>query len=276
MNADSFSHTPLGKQSEYPATYTPSLLCAIPRSFGRDALQIDNNNLPFTGVDIWNAYELSWLDERGKPQICLAELQFPCTANAIIESKSLKLYLGSFNSTRFDGILDVQKTLESDLLVTAQAPVAVKLSTLEQCPQQAIGALQGESLDDISVAVDRYQPDPSLLSIASQQHRHESVHTHLFRSLCPVTGQPDWASVYIAYSGRGIDRGALLRYLISYREHQDFHEQCVERIFMDINEATQPERLTVYARYLRRGGLDINPFRTNAGVSVDNIRLVRQ
>ena len=276
MNADGLTHTALGKQSEYPASYTPSLLCAIPRSFGRDALHIDNDNLPFAGVDIWNAYELSWLDERGKPQIAVAELQFPCTSTAIIESKSLKLYLGSFNGTRFDGVLDVQKTLESDLSINAKASVAVKLSTLDQCPQQAIGTLQGESLDDLSVTIDAYQPDPSLLSISSQQHRHESVHTHLFRSLCPVTGQPDWASVYIAYSGRGIDRSALLRYLISYRDHQDFHEQCVERIFLDINEATQPERLTVYARYLRRGGLDINPFRSNAGVSVDNIRLVRQ
>ena len=214
MNADGLTQTPLGKQSDYPAAYTPSLLCAIPRRIGRDALSIDAENLPFTGVDIWNAYELSWLDERGKPQIAVAEIQFPCTASAIIESKSLKLYLGSFNGTRFDSMLEVQKTLESDLSVNAKAPVAVKLSDLDQCPQQAIGILQGECLDDLPVSIDAYQPDPSLLSIASQQQRHESVHTHLFRSLCPVTGQPDWASVYIAYSGRGIDRSALLRYLI--------------------------------------------------------------
>lgn len=276
MKTEDLQHTALGKPSDYPAAYTPSLLCAIPRSFGRDALHIDNDDLPFAGVDIWNAYELSWLDERGKPQIAVAELQFPCTSSAIIESKSLKLYLGSFNGTRFDKLADVRKTLELDLSVNAKAPVAVKLSTLENAAQQAIGTLQGECLDELPVAIDAYQPDPSLLSIASQQHRHESLHTHLFRSLCPVTGQPDWASVYIAYSGRGIDRGALLRYLISYREHQDFHEQCVERIFSDINEATEPERLTVYARYLRRGGLDINPFRTNAGVNVENIRLLRQ
>ncbi len=270
------TQTPLGKQSDYPNTYTPSLLCAIPRSHGRDALHLDSDSLPFTGVDIWNVYELSWLDERGKPQIAVAEIQFPCTSNAIIESKSLKLYLGSFNGTRFDCMLDVQKTLESDLSVNAKVPVAVKLSALDKCPQRAIGMLPGECLDSLPVTVDAYQPDPSLLSIASQQQRHESVHTHLFRSLCPVTGQPDWASVHIAYNGRGIDRSALLRYLISYREHQAFHEQCVERIFLDINAATQPERLTVYARFLRRGGLDINPFRTNAGVTADNIRLLRQ
>ncbi len=276
MNDNGLTQTPLGKQSEYPNVYTPSLLCSIPRSKGRDVLHIDSENLPFTGVDIWNAYELSWLDERGKPQIAVAEIQFPCTSSTIIESKSLKLYLGSFNGTRFDGILDVQKTLESDLSVNAKAPVVVKLSTLAQCPLQAIGMLRGECLDELPVSVDAYQPDPSLLSIASQQQRHESVHTHLFRSLCPVTSQPDWASVHVAYSGRGIDRSALLRYLISYRDHQAFHEQCVERIFLDINTATQPERLTVFARFLRRGGLDINPFRTNAGVSADNIRLLRQ
>ncbi len=276
MNDNGLTQTPLGKQSDYPSAYTPSLLCAIPRAAGRDALGINNENLPFAGVDIWNAYELSWLDERGKPQIAVAEIQFPCTSSAIIESKSLKLYLGSFNGTRFDGMLDVQKTLESDLSVNAKVPVAVKLSALDQCPRKAIGMLPGDCLDGLPVSVDAYQPDPSLLSIASQQPRHESVHTHLFRSLCPVTGQPDWASVHIAYSGRSIDRSALLRYLISYRDHQAFHEQCVERIFLDINAATQPDRLTVYARFLRRGGLDINPFRTNAGVSADNIRLLRQ
>ncbi len=275
--AETLEDTALGKQSDYPRVYTPSLLQPIPRQLTRRELHLQDDKLPFNGVDIWNAYELSWLNARGCPQVAIAELLFPCTSGALIESKSLKLYLNSFSETRFGSAYEVRQTMESDLSVNAKAAVEVKITSLAQAKSLAIGMLPGDSLDELEVDVDTYEPDPGLLSVVLGTHRTETLKTDLFRSVCPVTGQPDWASFMISYTGQSLNHAGLLKYLISFRRHAAFHEQCVERIFLDIIQAAAPESLTVYARFLRRGGLDINPLRTSSGGSShENIRLIRQ
>ncbi|BFM15246.1 NADPH-dependent 7-cyano-7-deazaguanine reductase QueF [Maricurvus nonylphenolicus] len=267
---------PLGKQTEYVSVYTPSLLCPIPREESRRSLSIDEQALPFSGVDIWTGYELSWLDAKGKPVVAMAEFIFPCFSPAIVESKSFKLYLNSFNQTRFNSMQEVATTLESDLSVAAGAKVLVDVQSLNQGVSRGLGHLVGESIDGQDIEVDVYHPDASLLACDEGRIISENLHSDLLKSNCPVTGQPDWASVYIAYRGPAIDKAALLRYIVSFREHQDFHEHCVERMFTDIKAQCKPEQLTVYARYTRRGGLDINPFRTDCGDSALDIRLARQ
>jgi len=221
-------------------------------------------DLPFAGVDIWNAYELSWLNLNGKPMVACAEFRVPADSENIIESKSFKLYLNSFNQTRLGGIAELSAVLTKDLSAAAGAPVQVEIA----CPDDwglnyGIQNPAGECLDSLDISPDSYQPNSMLLKASEGESVTEELYSHLLRSRCPVTSQPDWASVEIAYSGPRIDREGLLAYLISFREHDDFHEQCVEQIFSDINRYCQPTSLRVYARYLRRGGLDINPWRSN-------------
>jgi 7-cyano-7-deazaguanine reductase len=267
---------PLGRASEYPDRYAPSLLFSVPRAPQREALGIAAGTLPFTGVDLWTAYELTWLDPAGKPQVALAGFEVPVDSPSIIESKSMKLYLGSFAQTRFAGMTDVAATIERDLSAASGARVAVMLRGPSSFAAQAIRELAGESIDDVVVGCDTYHVDPELLATTGEVVT-ETLTSRLFRSVCPVTGQPDIASLQISYRGPRILRESLLRYLVSYRCHAGFHEHCVERIFVDVAARCGCDALTVLARFTRRGGLDINPFRTNAGVAhPDNVRTARQ
>jgi len=268
---------PLGKTTDYKTEYDPGLLCPVPRRLKRDELGLEGT-LPFSGVDIWNAFELSWLDPKGKPVVAMGEFRFPCESPNLVESKSFKLYLNSFNQTRCGGFAEVEAVLAADLGRAAGAPVTVHLADSSRFAAERIGTLPGCCLDDLDIEVDRYQLDPGLLADAAdpQVLVEEELHSHLLKSNCLVTRQPDWASVLIRYRGAKIDPEALLRYLISFRQHNEFHEQCVERIFCDLMRFCRPEKLTVYARYTRRGGLDINPFRSNFETTVENLRLARQ
>lgn len=268
------SDIPLGRDVEYKDQYSPELLFAIARQSSRDNLGLDGGALPFYGVDIWNAYELSWLNPKGKPQVACAEFRFPCDSHSIVESKSFKLYLNSLNQTPIADKLELQHILAKDLSACVNAEVEVIVHSLTG-NAGGISQLEGVCLDDLDISIDRYVPDPQLLH-CDDDVVTETLHSHLLRSLCPVTAQPDWGSVQIAYSGPRIDRAALLSYLIGFRQHQEFHEQCVERIFIDIIRRCRPDSLSVQALYTRRGGLDINPYRaTDQGKAV-NIRLIRQ
>jgi len=274
--SDFESTLPLGKPTAYRDEYDAGLLCPFPREPKRAELGL-SGTLPFHGFDLWNAYELSWLDGRGKPVVGMAEFRFPCDSPFLVESKSFKLYLNSFNQTRFTDSATVTATLERDLAGASGAAVDVRLLSL--AAGSATGAdLPGTCLDDLDIAIDRYDYAPELLAGATCTAMvvEETLYSHLLKSNCLVTRQPDWASVLIHYRGPGIDHAALLRYLISFRQHSEFHEQCVERIFTDLLHHCRPTQLTVYARYTRRGGLDINPFRSNFENDLPNWRLVRQ
>ena len=262
-------HSRLGKPTGYADQYDASLLFPIARAPQRAELGL-GASLPFMGADLWTAFELSWLNPRGKPQVALAHITVPCESVNLIESKSFKLYLGSFNNTRFADAAEVLARLRADLTEAAwrgavvQSSVGVKLVAAEWFDREPIEELDGLSLDRLDLDCDRYSPAPELLSAATDEAPVSEVLTsNLLRSNCPVTGQPDWGSVQISYFGPQIDQAGLLRYLISFRKHNGFHEDCVERMFMDLQARCQPHKLSVYARYTRRGGLDINPFRTS-------------
>lgn len=268
--------SPLGKRSDYPERYDPGLLFPIERAAGRAALGIAT--LPFFGVDIWNAYELSWLTPRGKPQIAVATILVPADSPNLIESKSLKLYLGGFAQTPFASADALRSTIQADLARTCGASVQVRLTLPADFAKLRLEELDGIALDRLDLDTDVYHPDPALLQAAEDEAPvEETLYSNLLRSNCPVTGQPDWGSVQIRYAGAQIEQPGLLRYLISFRQHTGFHEQCVERIFNDILQRCRPSKLAVYARYTRRGGLDINPFRTNFNLPLpDNHRTARQ
>jgi len=267
----------LGQRVAYPSAYDASLLFPIPRAESRARLGLDEA-LPFVGVDLWNAYELSWLDPRGKPQVALAEVRVPATSPNLIESKSFKLYLNSFSQERMASTDALRAALIGDLSAAAAAPVSVSLIAPTSPQAFPVSVLPGELIDGVAIAIEHYGPPlPELLKADTEEPVEETLVSHLFRSNCPVTGQPDWASLQIAYSGPRIDRAALLRYLVSFRTHSDFHEACVERIFLDLRARCAPAKLAVYARFTRRGGLDINPFRALPGAAMpDNLRLSRQ
>lgn len=268
-------HSPLGQSSDYPRHYDPSQLFPIPRAGKRHEIGIDGA-LPFHGVDIWNAYELSWLDARGKPQVAVACFEVPATSPNIIESKSFKLYLNSFAAERIDETT-LQARLQADLAAAAGARVSVRLTAAGDFTRLALSEPKGTLIDTLDIGIDHYgPPHPAFLATAAIPAEERLV-SHLLKSNCPVTGQPDWGSVIIDYRGPAIDHAGLLRYLVSFREHNEFHEQCVERIFMDLSRHCAPERLSVYARYTRRGGLDINPFRSSQpGIDPGNPRGARQ
>lgn len=260
--------SPLGKATQYPEQYDPSLLYAIPREPQRQALGLMAST-PFYGEDIWNAYELSWLDTEGKPQVFIAELRVPCNSPSIVESKSLKLYFNSYNQTRYTTTEDVQQQISHDLSQCVQAPVTVSLQPLEATT--VFAQLPGDCLDQYPLAA-----APKLQLQPEQGQVQQQWYSHLLKSNCPVTGQPDWASLYIAYAGVAIQPSSLLSYIVSYRQHDDFHEHCVEQIFIEIWRQCQPQALTVYARYTRRGGIDINPYRSSREQTLPNWRLSRQ
>jgi 7-cyano-7-deazaguanine reductase len=259
----------LGKASAYADQYDASLLFPIARVAKRLEIGIAGTP-PFFGADLWTAFELSWLNARGKPQVALAHFTVPCETPNIVESKSFKLYLNSFNNTRFADATEVQAQLRADISEAAwrgapqPSAVGVKLLLPELFDREQVAELDGLNLDRLDVECSRYTPAPELLSaVLDEPPVSEVLTSNLLKSNCLVTGQPDWGSVRISYSGPQINQEGLLQYLVSYRNHNEFHEQCVERIFMDLWRRCQPVKLTVYARYTRRGGLDISPFRTS-------------
>jgi len=270
-----YSETGLGRETTYSDLYDASLLQPIPRSKARQ--QERTGTLPFVGCDVWTAFEVSWLNAEGLPQVAIGEFSFPCTSDSIIESKSFKLYLNSIIQTPFESKQVVTELLTADLSSACGSTVNVVLYELaEYAGFCEITEPQGICLDQRSVSIDRYHPDSTLLSADVANHVTQTLYSHLLKTNCPVTDQPDWASVYITYSGSKIDADGLLKYIVSYRQHQDFHEQCVEQIFSDIMMRCNPSELSVYARYMRRGGLDINPFRSTSMISPPAFRHVRQ
>jgi 7-cyano-7-deazaguanine reductase len=270
-------HSPLGKSSEYIATYTPSLLFPIPRAAKWAELGLTAQTLPYQGVDFWNCYELSWLLPSGKPVVAIAEFSIPADSPNIIESKSFKLYLNSLNQTAFVDQHALTATLIKDLSDAAGKPVGVRIRSLADISAQGVASLPGLCIDDLDVTIHSYdQPQPDLLRCDASRIVEQSLHSHLLKSNCPVTSQPDWGSVVVEYRGAELDPASFLAYIVSFRQHSDFHEQCVERIFLDLQRLLKPEKLTVYARYVRRGGLDINPYRSTGAISPDNGRLARQ
>lgn len=276
-NDESLSGLTLGQKTEYKSQYDVSLLQAVPRRLNRDSLGITAQQ-PFTvGADIWTLYELSWLNANGVPQVAIADVAVDYHSENLIESKSFKLYLNSFNQTRFSSWDEVQQRIQADLTQCASGQIRVKLYKLSDFNQQPIADFVGECIDEQEIQIDDYQFSTAYLQdIAAGEVVEETLVSHLLKSNCLITSQPDWGSVQIHYVGKRLDREKLLRYLVSFREHNEFHEQCVERIFCDLMQFAQPEKLTVYARYTRRGGLDINPFRSNFESLPENKRMARQ
>ena len=283
MSMNSPEQSQLGKSSAYVDQYDAGLLFPIPRSGKRAEIGIAGA-APFMGADMWTAVELSWLNLRGKPQVALAHFTVPCDTPNIIESKSFKLYLNSFNNTRFADAADVLARLRADLSEAAwrgtasPATLGVRLLGPELFDQEPLGELDGLSLDRLDIDCDLYQPAPDLLRCADHENPvTETLTSNLLKSNCLVTGQPDWGSVSISYSGPQIDQAGLLQYIVSFRNHNEFHEHCVERIYMDIMRRCQPTKLCVQARYTRRGGVDINPWRSSHPQAMPpQIRTARQ
>ncbi|WDG44064.1 NADPH-dependent 7-cyano-7-deazaguanine reductase QueF [Pseudomonas synxantha] len=270
-------HSPLGKSSEYISTYTPSLLFPIPRAAKWAELGLSADTLPYKGVDFWNCFELSWLLPSGKPVVAIGEFSIPADSPNIIESKSFKLYLNSLNQTAFVDTPSLEATLRTDLSFAAGKPVTVRIRSLADIEAEGVMSLPGACIDGLDINVSSYEhPRPELLRCDDSRVVEESVHSHLLKSNCPVTSQPDWGSVVVEYRGAALDHASLLEYIVSFRQHSDFHEQCVERIFLDLQRLLKPEKLTVYARYVRRGGLDINPYRSTENTQFLNVRLARQ
>ncbi|MEM7431138.1 MAG: NADPH-dependent 7-cyano-7-deazaguanine reductase QueF [Pseudomonadota bacterium] len=268
MNTD----LPLGKDTPYPDTYDPDQLFAIRRSDARQKLGLDAK-LPFFGVDIWTAWELTWLDPNGVPHVGVAEIRVPADSPNLVESKSLKLYLGSFAMTTLDSATDAAKRISTDLSSLLDAAITVNVET---SPDRSTDPLAGECIDDTPAQCTAYEVDPSSLRANSDRIVTETLHSHLLRSLCPVTNQPDMASVFIQYTGPQIDRTGLLQYIVSFRNHNDFHESCVEQMFMELSRRCGCEALSIYARFLRRGGIDINPYRSTEDLAPDNLAIWRQ
>lgn len=271
-------HSELGHSSEYDSQYNPERLFAISRDIKRKELGIDPNKLPFYGFDCWNHYEVSWLNEKGKPVVAMAEIIYDCATPYLIESKSLKLYFNSFNNTPFKNSEAVQLTIERDLAPRLGKEAQVRIFSLKE---QELAKIQlapsGECIDELDVECSVYLVEPNYLAVEEKQV-DEVLYSDLLKSNCLVTNQPDWGSVHIAYTGKQINREGLLKYLVSFRNHNEFHEQCIERIFVDIMHCCKPEKLTVYGRYTRRGGLDINPYRSTEKTQPQklNQRLIRQ
>ena len=273
----------LGKSSSYVDQYDAALLFPIARRPKRDEIGL-TGTLPFFGADLWTAYELSWLNPRGKPQLALARITVPAESTHIVESKSVKLYLNSFNNSVFAEAAAVQTRLREDLSAAiwqdgaVMSSIGVQLVLPQDFDKEPVHELDGLNLDRLDLECSHYQPAPELLTAQSNEAPvTETLTSQLLKSNCLVTGQPDWGSVRISYTGPQIDQAGLLQYIVSFRNHNEFHEQCVERIFMDIWRACKPSKLEVYARYTRRGGVDINPWRTSHPMAAPvNIRTARQ
>ncbi|MDG1390279.1 MAG: NADPH-dependent 7-cyano-7-deazaguanine reductase QueF [Halioglobus sp.] len=263
----------LGKNVPVIEAYSPQLLYPIARSTARVELGL-TEELPFNGVDLWHAYEVSWLDERNKPVVRVGRFFIPADSPAMVESKSFKLYLNSLNGSRFSAERAVRETLKKDIENTVGASIELELLPVDAAELDG-GIPNGLCIDDLQISIDSSPPGVNLLQ-AGEKLVEEAVYSHLLRSLCPVTGQPDWATVYIRYRGRALTHESLLRYLVAFRKHQEFHEQCVERMYCDIHKLVRPEFLEIQAFYTRRGGLDINPFRSSDANPIPLSRMNRQ
>ena len=299
VGSERLDHLVLGKTTQYVQTYDASLLQEVPREISRKAISLPQV-LPFEGVDIWNAYEVSWLNAIGKPIVAIIECRVPIDSPNLIESKSFKLYLNSFNQTRFNSTDEVLATMQQDLSKCAGGKVNLNYIPVQHFSSQLIGEIPGYPnqssseasnkdsvskdelkqypvtlLDDLDVNFENYNIKPEALT-SENTEVSETLVSHLLKSNCLITNQPDWGSILVRYSGKKINHEALLKYIVSFRQHNEFHEQCVERIFYDIYSHCKPKELSVYARYTRRGGLDINPFRSNFEKPYANIRLARQ
>lgn len=270
-------HSELGKSSQYDATYNPDKLFPIPRKTKREEIGVDPNNLPFHGADSWTHYEVSWLNAKGKPMVAIANISYDCTSPNIIESKSLKLYFNSLNNSIFESKDALEKIITEDLSSRLETPVDVQLHLLHEFSSQMVHpSFDGKHIDQLDVTCDTYIVNPDFLS-TSDETVEEILCSDLLKSNCLVTHQPDWGSVQIHYHGPKINREGLLKYIVSFRNHDEFHEQCIERIFIDIMKHCQPVKLTVYGRYTRRGGIDINPFRSTEAITPPyKERLIRQ
>jgi 7-cyano-7-deazaguanine reductase len=269
------SAPPLGRQVSGSDSYDPGQLYPIARDRGRAALGLSGADLPFCGEDVWHAYELSWLEPSGRPRVALGLLVVPATSPYIIESKSLKLYLNSLNGSAFADPASLRATIADDLRRAAGAPVAVELLTTGDRRFHGVAA-PGDCVDELDYRRSEAPPGPGLLECSDGIAVEETLHSHLLRSLCPVTAQPDWATLVVRYRGRPLRRESLLRYVVAFRRHQEFHEQCVERIFLDLKAALNPEQLSVQALYTRRGGMDISPWRSSEPGAAPRYRLHRQ
>lgn len=273
-------HLDLGKSTKYSSEYNNTLLKGVPRNLNRAALNLTKNCIPFSGFDLWTLYELSWLNMNGLPQVAIGEVRVSSDSDFIIESKSFKLYLNSFNQTNFKSWQEVANTMQKDLSKVANSSVDVTLLPSEEFNNQFIGFFSGICLEKVfsDLSIEQYQYNPKILTNAEGiEIVEEDLYSNLLKSNCLITNQPDWGSIKISYKGPQICKESLLKYIISLRTHNEFHEQCIERIFLDILQYCKPELLTVYARYTRRGGLDINPYRTNQGkVPSENVRFARQ
>ena len=282
QNSSELSKLTLGKDTEYQCEYNADLLQGVPRSLNRDDLGLNQTNLPFIGEDVWYGYELSWLNLKGKPVVAVAEFRFDCTTKSIVESKSFKLYLNSFNQTHFESVKDVENILIKDLSLITGSPAKVSLFGVDHCPALEIikSNEQCVCIDSEDITIENYQYNPQLLSTAQTDIDEitieEHLVSHLLKSNCLITNQPDWATIYIHYRGKKLDHAILLEYLISFRQHNEFHEQCVERVYCDLQQYCKLEDLTVFARYTRRGGLDINPFRSSHIEQAPFSRTLRQ
>lgn len=270
----------LGKKSPYEDQYNPEKLFPIPRHLRRDELGL-GATLPFFGYDIWNHFEVSWLNPKGKPIVAIAEIIYSADSSHIIESKSMKLYFNSLNNTVFESLSLVEKTVTEDLSARLNAStVRVTITPLQDFKPQLLHArLPGQSIDELDVTCTRYHTDESSLFTESDQLVEETLCSDLLKSNCLVTNQPDWCSVQIQYKGKKINQEGLLKYLVSFRNDNEFHEQCIEKIFIHLLNRCSPEMLTVYGRSTRRGGIDINAFRSTQPVLLEhiaNIRLCRQ
>ncbi|EGT77863.1 NADPH-dependent 7-cyano-7-deazaguanine reductase [Haemophilus haemolyticus M21127] len=267
----------LGQKTEYASQYDRTLLQPVPRALNRDGLGITQNQPFIIGADIWTAYEISWLNEKGLPQVAIADIYLDYQSQNLIESKSFKLYLNSFNQSKFADFNTVQQTMQRDLSECAQGDVKVRLNSVTVYDSQKIDHLQGDCIDEQDIEITSYEFNADWLKdCVSDEIVEEKLVSHLLKSNCLITNQPDWGTLHIHYVGKKIDHEKLLRYVVSFRQHNEFHEQCVERIFCDLMHYAKPEKLTVYARYTRRGGLDINPFRSNFENLPENLRLARQ
>jgi len=277
------NENPLGRASDYPDTYTPELLHPLARAEGRKALGLaaadgrkpGSGRLPFRGADLWTAWELSWLDQRGRPVVAVLSISVPADSPFLVESKSLKLYLNSFSMSRFKSAREVTRRIRTDLEDATGGLVVVTLMPAKLKSTGSIQRLPGRCIDYEAIDCKHYEVDPTLLSHDADDVA-ESLHSHVLRSLCPVTGQPDTGSLLVTYEGPQIEAGSLLAYITSFRKHCDFHELCVERIFCDLQKYCGARHLSVYARYNRRGGIDINPFRSNVESETPDLRLWRQ
>ncbi len=271
------NETILGKETSYSFQYNNNLLFPIARKIGRDAINSSTHfNGLFYGVDIWNCYEMSWLAQNGLPQVRILKLYIDASSPNIVESKSLKLYLTSFSSQKFNTEQEVFDTIQNDLSKIIAFPVKVKMIKLDVFYGQKIACFGGKNIDNVTdIEIEHYNVNNKLLNVTSENIVSEELYSNLLKSNCLVTNQPDWASIYIKYKGPQIDQVGLLKYIISFRNHNEFHEQCVEHIFTDIMEKCAPEELTVYAKYTRRGGIDINPYRSNIPYNIEDIDQTR-